>query len=306
MPIQHIHTYLVHPNKHSDDSSQVSGTAVGLNGSLFDLLDNVYSRSDQECNIDITFSPTPDGVQQNDCRNLIRAYVERPSLDAGTAIAQRLGRNTDGRSGLGLLFLIVGREASEHKLLVSRFPTDNAIYVDENPADFSVEFLERVFMKNKASYKAVVYEDVSLQGGFWRGRATDKQINSRAGELSNYWIIDFLASRFTVTPAAGTRRLAMAIRAAVGGADPDVKRELSAAATLAPGLAGQTVSIDDFGDRFSLSESAKDAIAQEIKIAGHSLRDGPVRSRGVPAPRRLPVSRTRQRRCAYSALERVR
>lgn len=265
MPIHHIHTYLVHPNKHGDESRHVSGTTVALSGSLFELLNKIYSKSDQECNIDITFRPTPDGVQQNDCRDIIRAYVEHPSPPTGTMIAQRLERNTDGRSGLGLLFLMVGREANEHKVVVSRFPTDNAIYVDENPTDFSVEFLERVFMKNKASYKAVVYRDLSIQGGFWSGRATDKQINSRVGELSNYWIIDFLASRFTVTPAAGTRRLAIAIRDAVSNADIDVKRELNAAATLAPSLAGQTVSIDDFGERFSLSEGAKDAISQAVK-----------------------------------------
>ena len=265
MPIRHIHTFLVHPNKHADESAHISGTTVALSGSLFDLLNNVYSKSDQECNIDITFRPTPDGVQQNDCRDLIRAYVERPSLESGKPIAERLERNTDGRSGLGLLFLIAGREVREHKVVVSRFPTDNAIYVDENPADFSVEFLERVFMKNKASYKAVVYRDVSLQGGFWRGRATDKQINSHPGELSNYWIIDFLASQFTITPAAGTRRLAIAIRDAVSNADTDIKRELSAAATLAPGLADQTVSIDEFGERFSLSDDAKAAIAHETK-----------------------------------------
>ena len=265
MPIQHIHTFLVHPKKHSHDSSRVSGTDVPLYGSLFRLLNDVYYRSDQECNIDIIFRHTADGTPQNECRDLIRAYVRNPSLAAGTPIARRLEENTDGRSGLGLLFLIAGNEQGDHKLVVSRFPTDNAIYVDEDPADFSVSFLERVFMKNKASYKAVIYRDGSLQGGFWSGRATDRQINSRAGELSNYWIIDFLASRFTVTPAAGTRRLAIAIREAVKHADIDLKHEINAAATLAPGLAGQSVSIDEFCERFSLSEGARNAISGQAR-----------------------------------------
>lgn len=265
MAIQHIHTYLVHPNKHADDPSQISGTLVGLDGQLFNLLNNIYGRSDQECNIDITFRPTPDGTQQNDCRDLVLDYVANPTLRSGRAIAHRLEQYTDGRSGLGLLFLIAGTEANEHKIVVSRFPTDNAIHVDEDPADFSVRFLERVFMKNKTSYKAVVYRDASLQGGFWSGRAADKQINSHAGELSNYWIMDFLASRPTVTPAAGTRRLAIAMREAVKNSPVDVKQEINAAATLAPGLAGQTVSIDDVCDRFSLSEGARNALANEAK-----------------------------------------
>jgi hypothetical protein len=69
------------------------------------------------------------------------------------SIAERLALNTDQRSGLGLLFLIVGKEGKEHKIVLSRFPTDSAIYVDENPTALTVEFLERVLMKNKTSYK---------------------------------------------------------------------------------------------------------------------------------------------------------
>jgi hypothetical protein len=125
--------------------------------------------------------------------------------------------------------------------------------VDENSASLTVEFLERVFMKNKASYKAVVYQHSSVQSGFWTGRAIDKQINSSAGETANYWILDFLASEFTVTAAAGTRRLASAIRSAAKKANLDVKQEIIAAATLASGLAGQRISINKFGDIFRLS-----------------------------------------------------
>ncbi len=119
-------------------------------------------------------------------------------------------------------------------------------------------------MKNKASYKAVLYRDAS-QHGFWGGRATDKQINSHAGELSNYWTMDFLSSRSTVTPAAGTRRLAIAMREAAKKADTDTGHAIVAAATLAPGLAGQTVSVNDVTERFSLSEAAKTAIIDALK-----------------------------------------
>ena len=50
-------------------------------------------------------------------------------------------------------------------------------------------------------HKAVVYQHASLQGGFWSGRAIDRQLNSLSGEPSNYWISDFLQSDFTTTPA---------------------------------------------------------------------------------------------------------
>ena len=232
---------------------------------MFTLLDNIYSRSDNECDVDITFRPTRDGKQQNDCRDLLVGYLAGPTLDTAKLLAERLRDNTDGRSGLGLLFLIAGKESTNHKVVISRFPTDSAIYVDENSLKFTVEFLERVFMKNKASYKAVVYQHSSLRGGFWTGRAVDKQLNSPGGQLSDYWITDFLLSEFSVTPAAGTRRLAVALRDAARKAPLPVKQELTAAATLASGLAGQKLSINTFGDQFNLSRHAREAITNELR-----------------------------------------
>jgi hypothetical protein len=266
LPVQHIHTYLVHPKKGAPEPLQNDGVQVPLNGMMFDLLNNIYARADNECDIDITFSPTPDGTQQNDCRDLIRTYLRRPTLAVGKDLAERLEQNTDRRSSLGLLFLIAGKEGNDHKIVISRFPTDTAIYVDENSDNLTVEFLERVFLKHKASYKAVAYQGSSLHGGFWNGRAIDKQLNSPAGELSNYWINDFLASELTVTAAAGTRRLANALRNAAKKSDLDVKQEIVAAATLARGLIGQTLSINDFANQFGLSQAARAAITSELKV----------------------------------------
>jgi len=264
MAVQHIHTFIVHPRK-GRPKAAINGTSVKLEGKMFDLLGGIYTKADQECDVHITFKHADDGTQQNDCRDLIAAYLADPLLDNGRAIAERLELHTDGRSGLGLLFLIAGKEGRDHKLVLSRFPTDNAIYVDEDPKKLIVEFLERVFMKNKASYKAVAYQDASFRAGLWNGRAVDRQLNTPAGEFSNYWIIDFLASRLTVTAAAGTRRLANALRNAAKSADLQVKQEIVAAATLAGGLAGQRISIDEFVERFGLSPTAQTAIAAELK-----------------------------------------
>ncbi|MBW4092461.1 MAG: hypothetical protein HIU82_15340 [Proteobacteria bacterium] len=243
----------------------VNGTSVPLSGRMFHLLDDIYSRSEAECDIDITFSPTSNGKQQNDCRDLILRYLNGPTLSLGKLLAERLRDNTDGRSGLGLMFLIAGKEGPQHKFIISRFPTDSAIYVDDNARTLTVQFLERVFMKNKTSYKAVTYRDRSLHGGFWSGRAVDKQLNSLGGQLSDYWIVDFLRSEFSVTPAAGTRRFALALRDAAKKSELPVKQELTAAATLANGLGGQRLSIDSFAQQFNLTRAAKDAVVRELK-----------------------------------------
>jgi hypothetical protein len=169
--IEHIHTYLVHPAKGFSTAPKIGGTSVPLSGKLYTLLDNIFSTADQELNIDISFNPSADGTQQNSCRDFMLAYIGKPSLPRGRRIAERLAKVTDQRSGLGLLFLIAGKEGNEHKFVISRFPTDTAILAEEKRASLTVEFLERVFMKSANSYKAVVYQDPSLTSGFWLGRA---------------------------------------------------------------------------------------------------------------------------------------
>jgi hypothetical protein len=265
LPIQQIHTFLVRPGKGGHERLDINGTDVPLNGRIFSLLGGIYDRAGEECKIHISFRRDADGNQQNECRSLLTAHLRNRTLDTARLLAERLRDTTDGRSGLGLLFLVAGTEGTHHKIVISRFPTDSAILVDENPAQFTVEFLERVFMKNKTSYKAALYQDVSLQGGFWTGRAIDKQINGRGDQLSDYWITDFLLSEFATTPAAGSRRLGKALREAVAKVPIEIKEELISAGRLASGLAGQPISINGFADRFGLSESAKEALVSGLK-----------------------------------------
>jgi hypothetical protein len=121
----------------------MNGTEIKLNDPSFNLLNDIYVRSDQECDIDIMFRPQRDGTQQNDCRDLLLGYLGKPELSTAQLIAERLRDTTDGRSGLGLLFLITGLEGPRHKIVISRFPTDSAIYVEETAAVFTVEHRSR-------------------------------------------------------------------------------------------------------------------------------------------------------------------
>jgi hypothetical protein len=97
-PIQRIYAYLVHLKKGEEDRSQP-----------------FYSKSESDCDIDITFRSTSDGRQQNDCQDLVLAYLAAPSLSTGQVVAERLGATTDLRSALGLMFLIVGKEGKDAK-----------------------------------------------------------------------------------------------------------------------------------------------------------------------------------------------
>lgn len=265
MAVTHIHTFLV-PPRAPEEGVNIGGALVPLEGKLFSLLNDIYTKSDVQCNIDIAFNHAADGAQHNAVRALLLNYVGDPQLERGRAVATRLSEVTTKRSGLGLLFLIRGVEDDEHKIVVSRFPADNGILAEMNEAQLNVEFLERVFMKSAHSYKAVAYRDASLDTGFWQGRAIDRQIIDPAVRVSDYWIRGFLESDFRTTPAAGTKRLALALKEASRTAtDVVAKQAIAAAATLAGGLNGQQLSIADFQERFGLPAEARTAMTNSLR-----------------------------------------
>jgi len=262
MAIEYIHSYLVHPGKREGHVSQIGGTTLPLSGKLFDLLDEIYSNAEIQCDIGISFNQGAGGVQQNACRDLFVDYLETPNLVRGRRIAERLESVTTRRSGLGLLFIIAGKEGRDSKFVISRFPTDTAILAEEKQQELSIEYLERVFMKSAHSYKAAVYRDSSLKAGFWKGKAVDRQINDRVTQVSAYWIGEFLASDFEVTAAAGTRKFAIALRNAARDATNSVaiKSEIAAAVTLAKALKGRKSTILGFEAMMNLSQAAQSAI----------------------------------------------
>lgn len=261
MAIEHIHTYLVYPNKRAVEVAPTTGSEVPQEGRMFDLLREIYDRSEAECTIGIAFQQAADGAQTNPCRTLLVDYIGSPDIEKGRVLAERLAGVTTKRSGLGLMFLILGREGSEYKVVLSRFRANNGVLVDEGADALTVEFIDRVFMKNAHSYKAVAYKHASLAAGFWTGVAVDKQINSRDAETSNYWVQDFLASQFLTTPAMGTRRLALALRdAAQSSTKLSVKQQITAAATLAGGIDGQPINAEEFFERFGFDEETRAAV----------------------------------------------
>lgn len=265
MAIKHIHSYLVHSGKGNPNPPLIKGADVPLGGSIYDLLSEIYLKSDAECDIQIRFKRAEDGTQQNDCRDLLLAYLANPSLSEGLAIAKRLQINTDRRSKDGLFFIIHGTEGATKKIVISRFPTDKAILAEETKSGLTVEYLEKVFMKSQTSYKAAAYQHASMKTGFWAGRAADKQINSRILEASNYWIFDFLASDFRVTAAAGTRQLGSALRAAAkSAADIAVRTEIAAAVTLAGNMQNQKTTIRDFIEGMRLSPEAQEVVIGQL------------------------------------------
>ncbi|MEX2167669.1 MAG: hypothetical protein WD851_00035 [Pirellulales bacterium] len=261
MKLTDIHSFLVHPAKHADSQPTISGTSVPRKGSLFGMLDKLFERAPMECDVQIVFSPDDQGQQNNPSRDSLESYAREPSVPRGRIVAERLQQVTTHRSGLGLLFLLKGiGSQGHHSLVVSRFPADQGVVAQENAGSLSVEFLERVFMKNAKAYKSAYYTTSSLRAGFTDGKAVDRQL-SGPRDLSEYWIGEFLMSELRTTGPAGTRRLAEALRTAVKTAkDPGIKQELISAASLMRNQSGKTRSATAIIKRLGLSDQAAEAI----------------------------------------------
>lgn len=267
-----IFSLLVHPGKNLEEQPEIKGTSLLLKGNLFNMLFRQFEKALDECNIDIAFKAASDGSQNNQCRNEIIALIKNPTLLLTKTIAQRLQSVTTHRSELGLLFIIVGDNNNEKRIYISRFPADIGIIAEEQQSTLRVEFIEKVFMKNAQSYKAAVYEGNNLNSGFWTGKAIDKQINNKAIALSSYWIDGFLLSSFRTTTAQGTRRLALAIKATIDETeDMEIKEELCAAARLARSLDGQSITMENFAERFALSNKTQSAVISKLQDSSYQF-----------------------------------
>lgn len=261
-----IHSFLVRPRLKGEESNLDSGTDVPTSGKLFELLSEIYERSEKESDVDILFSKAADGSQKNNVRDALLSYVGDATLENARPIAERLHSATTGRSGTGLLFLMVGEKAGKKKIVISRFPADSGILAEQGPGTLRVEFLERIFMKSSRLYKSAVFVGEVSDGDFWKGRVVDKQISRSGHEASDYWIITFLNADFAVSPELGSKRFADALRTASKLSESiDVKQEIASIATLAKGLGTRTGSMGSFLDHLGASDATKAAVKSAVK-----------------------------------------
>lgn len=262
MSVSCVHSFLVAPGRLNHKAAKVSGVQLPHTGKLFEMLENIYKGAVQECDIDIIFRKAADGSQQNDSRDLLMSHLSKKDVNTGLAIAEHLQACTTGRSGLGLLFLIVGKDNGEHRLVLARFPADTGVMAELKGNALNVKFVEEVFMKNKNAYKSVLYQCQTMATGFWKGMAVDRQIDDTHG-TANYWIGDFLRSDLLNTSAAGTKRIAIAFQQAIAREQSTaVKQELVLASQMARGKGGKVTSAAKIAEDLSLSEPAKAALAK--------------------------------------------
>ena len=268
MALEAIYSFLTYPKKSEPDEPLGPGALIQLaDDKLGRMLTGIFATAERDCVVPVMFV-SDGGQQENAARGELVALARRPSLDAAALIGLRLQRATSGTSGMGLLFICVGDDGGRRRLVISRFPADEGVVAERSQAELSVQFVEQVFLKSAFSYKAATYLATGRPDQLWNGHVVDRQINHGSKAVADYWISDFLLSEFATTPAAGTKRLATALRDAIAAtASVEVKREIAAAAQLAGNIPRRALTIAAFCDEFHFSHETKQAILAKVKPA---------------------------------------
>lgn len=267
MAIDAIYSFLTYPKRSRPDDPLLPGTAILVgDDKLSRMLGDIFDAAHNDCVVPVMF--VSDGErQENAARDELVAFIRRPSLESAAPLALRLQRATSGQSGMGLLFVCTGEDNGRRRAVISRFPADQGIVAETSHARLSVEFVEQVFLKSAFSYKAATYVVVGHVDQLWSGHVVDRQLNAPNQAVADYWIADFLMSEFSTTPAAGTKRLATALREAIASTSSvNVKHEIAAAAHLAANLpTRRSLSIAGFCDQFHFSDETKQAVLAKVK-----------------------------------------
>jgi hypothetical protein len=252
----------VYPDVGEELSVPFTASEIPLEGKLFGMLKEIFDGSESECNIDIRFISDN---QQNDMRDSLLNLIEKRDAESAGEIARRLSRNTTRRSHIGLFFVILAKSGKKNSVVLSRFPTDQAILADDDGNGLNVEFLEKVFVKKWSSYKGAIFSDHVSRQGFWTGRVVDRQINATKGEASLYWVEKFLSADFVATSYLGTHRFAKAVSAASRAAKPEnAVEEINSIVPFLRQFDGKATSVIEIGEKLGLSEGARAAIQREM------------------------------------------
>jgi len=267
MEIQKVFGFMAPVGKDKDDIDDMTirGSEILQNNRLFEILEDLFNKSDKECDIQIRFI-AQNLDQDNDIRNKIKAISENFKIENCIDLVKSLSKLTDKKIKDGLIFFIKGCNGGIAKTLIARFPSEIGITIKTDESTFAFEVIEDVFLKNSRKYKAVYYLS---SDDYWIGYAVDKQINEGAGkikEISDYWIKEFLKSELKLNSKRGSSLLAKAIRKTITETKKEnVKYELVAITPTIKNINTRALTMNSFFDQLNLSEETKKEVLSKIE-----------------------------------------
>jgi hypothetical protein len=265
MKIKKIFGFVVPIGKGLDnvEDSKIQGSEILSTNKLFQKLTQLFNQSEKDCDISIGFIPKED-KQKNDVRDLVVNLCNEFTLENCKPLVKSLIYLTDNKIKEGLLFFVYADDNKDNKILITRYPSEEAIRVKKEKGECVFEVIGDVYLKNSKKYKAVYYQKTIED--YWSGYAVDKQINDdNMKEISNYWIKDFLQSQLGLNTIRGSEMLAKAVKKTIDETTDDkIREELIGVTTLVKNTDSKTMTFNNFFDKMNLSKRAKDEVMQKV------------------------------------------
>lgn len=120
MEMTSVLSYLTSPGRNLAQQPEIGEAKIPGTSRVYEVVQRIFEEADRECNIPICFS-SPNGNQNNECRSYVLDLLSAPQdqlIENGRPLAQRLQQSTMKNSGLGLLFIAIGRSETEAKIVL--------------------------------------------------------------------------------------------------------------------------------------------------------------------------------------------
>ena len=114
---------------------------------------------------------------------------------------------------LFLLAAYVEKESDKRRVALWIFPQDEAFRFTPGQEDNDIELLTEIFSRTSALRKMALFEGKNIATNFIKANVLDYQ-TGRADDVAGFWIRRFLEAVLSITPAAGTKVLADALKRA--------------------------------------------------------------------------------------------
>lgn len=262
--------YLVPPCKGEDDPnlpSKVVGSPIGVDALPVGFFSPLFSEDADRAPTLIDFVPEG-GKQKNVVRDRIRSLAfgaQQERSSASSHLAVRLASVTSRRSPDGLFIVMVGRRASDYRVVLWKFPADKIIQARLVNSKLKIRLVDDAFSRRSTYFKSAVFEGGESSTSFWQGRVEDRQAVSRVREAADFWVRDFLSARPALTDVHGTRLLANALRETIRRTETaQLRDDLISTVAVIRGQAGRQLTLNQFAQQY-LPEACRDSF---LHLAG--------------------------------------
>jgi 37-kD nucleoid-associated bacterial protein len=253
---------LVHP----DDFVDPLGGQLPIKATLRNALGRSLRGAEESGNLTrvvLNVDPAPDGERSSLVRDAVRGVAfgsTAVARGAALELARQLSRAMDERSLECLLLVAAYKEQGNDERQVAAwiFPQDEAFrFSPGGNTNSDIELLNDIFSRTSGLRKMALFVGKDIESHFLTGQVLDYQ-QGRADEVSDFWIERFLDAKLSITPAAGTKVLAEALRNASKASDLTLieRRQVHAAALAMHVMPQGSISLESVANQF-LSGKAK-------------------------------------------------